>query len=167
MSDEQLIAKHLNNLFTYQGKLMLDFNCHGKPPQRYPVSKSVSHRIKAGNLTGDAAHDFILMIKDGVIEDFDTRPKITNSPLQIDETPGGEGVRKDKVIFKKNKLGEVSIFKNLGISETATVDSMRNAVEERLESEEGLKVDDVLNDLFFVSDIRNDGSLIHVEPLHS
>lgn len=162
---KQIVAKHLNLLFPgSDDKLMLDFNNDQTKPQRIELSRAVAHRIKSGHLTQDYANDFILFVDEsGVVQDLDTRPKTSNLPMEVDDTPKEN--LKDKVIFKKNRLGEVSIFKNLGISDSSEVDSMRKAVEARIESEEGLKTDDVLDETYFVSDIRDNGTFIHVELL--
>lgn len=165
----KIIAKHLNYLYadsSPEQKLKLDYNSESQGPKIVEVSRSVAHRIRSGHLTKDYANNFILFLdENGVVVDIDLTPKTKNLPMEVDDTPQ-EGIRKNKVIFRKNKLGEISIFKNLGIDETATVDGMRTAIESRLTSDEGLKVDDVLNDQYFVSDLRDNGTFIHVELLN-
>lgn len=165
-NNKQITAKHLNLLFAGpENKLMLDFNNDQSKPQRIELSRPVAHRIKTSRFTQDYSNDFILFVdENNVVQDIDTRPKTSNLPMEVDDTP--QENLKDKVIFKKNRLGEVSIFKNLGISDSTEVDNMRKAVEARLASEEGLKADDVLDETYFVGDIRDNGTFIHVELLH-
>jgi|AntRauTorcE11897_2_1112592.scaffolds.fasta_scaffold00326_1 hypothetical protein len=164
---KKTIAKHLNYLFSDDNdKLILDFNNAQAKPESIEVTRAVAHRIKSIQLTRDYSNDFILILnEDGIVHDLDTRPKTTNLPMEVEDKTVTEN-RKDKVIFKKNRLGEISIFKNMGISDSTVVDRMRSAIEKQVTSKEGLKVDDVLEEDFFVSDLRNDGSMIHIELLH-
>lgn len=145
-----------------EGKIFVNVINEQSKTERIQISRSIASRIESQKLIRDHTNYHILFFDDdGVVHDLDKEPKNSNLPIEEDHSEQQQTAQKF-VILQRNKSDEVTIKSNRGMA-ADTAAAIRDAVQDRIKDEKELKAYDIIEDAYFVFDIREDGRHIYVE----
>jgi len=144
-------------------KYRLHYTDMNTQPQVAFVTKEVAIRVKARNEDRNFRSNFNLYLDDkGVVNDYDSEPKNPNLPFDASSVePKVDSER--FVILERTKSGTISVRHRLGVA-SETVAAIKKAAENHLTSQGDIRTYDLLDDQYFVFDVRNSNRYIYVKP---
>lgn len=127
------------------------------------VTKSVAMRIKTRRENQNFSVTFNLyQNKDGIVVDYDSEPKDSNLPLSIEADAAGND-SKEVVILERTRAGTLFIRHKVGVA-ADLAQAIKTAAEKHIKEHGNIRAYDILNDQFFVADVRNADKFIYVKP---
>lgn len=141
---------------------VLEFIDDNAQLRKLPLTRETAQRIRGVNAFRNYQDRFNLYLDGkGVVEDYDTEPKDSNIPFDTEETVS-EPER--ILILEKTRAGTVNVKRGVGINAEIKQRIVR-AAREVLENGGEIRAHDFLDNRYFVRETRNEGRLIHVEPV--
>ncbi len=173
MSESVIKAKKLRNIDVVDlenpkfadapTKYRLHYTDMNTAPHAVFVTKEVAIRIKSKNEDRNFRSNFNLYVNaEGVVEDYDSEPKNPNLPFAESSTE----VRSETerfLILEKTRVGTITVKHNNGVS-PELVGYIKNAAEKHLKAHKDIKSYDLLDEQYFVFDVRNNNRYIYVKP---
>lgn len=173
MSESVIKAKKLRNIDVVDQndpkfadtptKYRLHYTDMNTAPQSVFVTKEVAIRIKSKSEDRNFRSNFNLYVNTkGVVEDYDSEPKNPNLPFFESSTETRSDTERF-LILEKNRAGTVTVKHNNGVA-PELVGPIKTAAEKHLEEHKTIKTYDLLNEQYFVFDVRNNDRYIYVKP---
>lgn len=126
------------------------------------ITKSVAMRMKTRRENQNFSDVFNLYQNaKGIVEDYDSEPKDSNLPFDAasDKAQDGDLL----VILEKTRAGTLFIRHKVGVA-ADIAQAVKKAAEEHIKEHGNIRAFDILNNQFFVADVRNADKFIYVRP---